>query len=66
MRAPAKIKHPRGFGTEKTRVKRKIWYAIDCTKHGKNIKVTAPRTRRERYTMGCPFCKMEAKHEAAI
>lgn len=50
--------------------KKAIWGEVTCEKHGremagnawkpKQVKVPVPHNKREKYTIGCPQCKMEA------
>jgi hypothetical protein len=60
MRQVTKVKHPKGFGTDKEHHKKPVWYEVRCDMHGtgdrKTFRVTAPKSRFERNVRGCPVC----------
>ena len=51
----------------------KLHYVVNCVRHGKEsdlwdgkqIKVNRPLSKRDRNTVGCPFCAQERQAEQA-
>ena len=58
MRPAAKVKHPKGFGTDKERHHKKVWYEVACREHGMQ-KVSAPK--RKAVKENCPLCRSTVK-----
>ncbi len=62
-----KIKHPKGYGTDKERHTKKVWHEVKCLIHGrgdsKMMKVSPPLSRYEKNVQGCPICANISRRE---
>ncbi len=66
VRRIIKVKHSKGYGTDKEHHIKKTGWEVRCDIHGsvqrgrdsrlKTLRVTAPMSRFERNVMGCPIC----------
>ncbi len=68
-----KVKHLKGFGTDKERHVKKTHWEVRCDIHGrisrdgrKFMSVAPPKSRFERVFQGCPICYHGGSYETKL